>query len=121
MAPLGVVANAPILIVVALMQILYQGHPFVRLTQAAIAVRFATIPAGAASGWVVAASATGSFIGSIVGGFLADKVGFNTINWMAAFAVGAAVLLLFLGLWPAERRKRAEEEGAALGADGASL
>jgi predicted MFS family arabinose efflux permease len=113
MALLGLVANAPILIVVAFMQILYQGNPFVRLTQATIAVRFATIPAGAASGWVIAASATGSFIGSILGGFLADKVGFNAINWMGAIAAGAAVVLIVISLWPAERRKRAEEVGEA--------
>jgi MFS family permease len=113
MALLGLVANAPILIVVAFMQILYQGNPFVRLTQATIAVRFATIPAGAASGWVIAASATGSFIGSILGGFLADKVGFNAINWMGAIAAGAAVVLIVISLWPAERKKRAEEVGEA--------
>jgi hypothetical protein len=32
---------------------------------------------------------------------------------MAAIAVGAAVLLLFLSLWPAERRKRVEEVAVA--------
>jgi predicted MFS family arabinose efflux permease len=74
-----------------------------------VAVRFATIPAGAASGWVIGASAIGSFLGSVIGGFLADSVGFNAINWMGAIAAGAAVVLLFIALWPAERRKRAEE------------
>ena len=42
MALLGMVANAPILIVAAFMQLLYQGNPFVRLTQPVLAVRFAT-------------------------------------------------------------------------------
>lgn len=110
MAILGVVANAPILIVIAFMQVLYQGSPFVRLTQPVVAVRFATIPAGAASGWVIGASAIGSFIGSLLGGILADKVGFNAINWMAAIAAGLAVLLGITSLLPAERKKRAEEE-----------
>jgi hypothetical protein len=32
---------------------------------------------------------------------------------MAAIAVGAAVLLLFVGLWPAERKKLAEEAAVA--------
>ena len=112
MAVLGLVANAPILIVVAFMQLLYQGNPFVRLTQPAIAVRFATIPAGAASGWVIGASAIGSFFGSVIGGFLADKVGFNAINWMAAVAAGLAVALIVISLWPAERKKQAEEAAA---------
>ena len=62
----------------------------------AVAVRFATIPAGAASGWVIGASAIGSFLGSVIGGFLADEVGFNAINWMAGIAAGLAVLLIFM-------------------------
>ena len=112
LALLGLVANAPILIVAAFMQLLYQGNPFVRLTQPVLAVRFAPIPAGQANGWVIGASAIGSFVGSILGGLLADSIGFNAINWMAAIAAGLAVLLIFISLWPAERKKRAEEEAA---------
>jgi predicted MFS family arabinose efflux permease len=112
MAVLGMVANAPILIVAAFMQLLSQGNPFVRLTQPVLAVRFATIPAGQANGWVIGASAIGSFVGSILGGILADKVGFNAINWMAAIAAGLAVLLIFISLGPANRKKRAEEAAA---------
>jgi MFS family permease len=113
MAVVGLVAGSPILIAAAFMQILYQSNPFVRLTQPVVGVRFATIPAGGASGWVIAAAAAGSFLGSLIGGILANSIGFNAINWMAAFAVGAAVLLLFVGLWPAERKKRAEEAAVA--------
>ena len=76
-----------------------------------VGVRFATIPAGAASGWVIAAAAAGSFLGSLIGGILANSIGFNAINWMAAVAAGLAVLLIFVSLWPAERRKRREEAG----------
>ena len=113
MAVVGLIANAPVLIAVAFMQILYQGIPFVRLTQASLAVRFATIPAGQAVGWVIGASAIGSFLGSVLGGMLADKVGFNAINWMAAIAAGLAVLLIFIVMRPAERKKRTEESAAA--------
>lgn len=109
MAAVGLMANAPILIAAAFMQVLYQSNPFVRLTQPVVAIRFATIPAGQASGWVIAAAAAGSFLGSLIGGFLASSVGYNAINWMASIAVGAAVLLLFVGLWPAERKKVAEK------------
>ena len=112
MAVLGMVAKSPVLIAAAFMQILYQSNPFVRLTQPVVAMRFATIPAGQASGWVIAAAATGSFFGSLIGGWLADAVGFNAINWMATFAVGAAVLLLFVGLWPVERKKQAADSAA---------
>lgn len=117
MAVLGLVANAPILIVVAFVQILYQGTPFVRLTQPVVAVRFATIPAGQASGWVIGASAIGSFLGSVIGGLLADSVGFNAINWMGAIAAGLALLLIIISLWPAERKKRKTETTAAAAGD----
>jgi len=112
MAIVGLMANAPILLAAAAMQILYQSNPFVRLTQPVVAMRFATIPAGQASGWVIAAAAAGSFLGSLIGGWLADSVGFNAINWMAAIAVSGSVLLLIFGLWPAERKKRAAESAA---------
>jgi predicted MFS family arabinose efflux permease len=110
MGILGLVSGSPLLLVAAAMQLLYQGAPFVRLPQPAVAVRFATIPAGQASGWVLGASAIGSFVGSVLGGWLADKVGFNAINWMGAIAAGASVLLTIISLWPAERKKRKEEE-----------
>jgi MFS family permease len=109
MAILGLMSQSPILLAAAAMQILYQSNPFVRLTQPVVAMRFATIPAGQASGWVIAAAAMGSFFGSLIGGWLADAVGFNAINWMGTIAVGASVLLLFFGLWPAERKKLAAD------------
>jgi predicted MFS family arabinose efflux permease len=113
LAVLGMVAKSPILLVAASMQIFYQANPFVRLTQPVLAMRFSTIPPGQATGWVIGAAALGSFFGSLIGGWLADTVGFNAINWMGAIAVGAAVLLIFFGLWPAERKKRAAERVAA--------
>ena len=113
MALVGMMANSPILLAVAFMQILYQSNPFSRISQGVVGMRFATVPAGQTSGWVIAASATGSFLGALVGGYLATSIGFNAINWMAAIAVGAALLLLFLFLWPAERKKKAAEATAA--------
>jgi MFS family permease len=112
MAVVGLVAGAPVLLAAAFMQILYQSNSFVRLTQPVVGMRFATMPAGGASGWVIAAAAAGSFLGSLIGGYLASSLGYNSINWMAAIAVGGAVLVLIFGLWPAERKKRAEEETA---------
>ncbi|MGB7860143.1 MAG: MFS transporter, partial [Acidimicrobiia bacterium] len=110
LAAAGALTKSPVLLVAALVQVLYQSNPFVRLSQPGSGVRYATFPAGAATGWVIAASAVGSFIGSALGGFLADKAGFNSINVMAAVAGGASVLVLFLGLWPAERRRREAED-----------
>jgi predicted MFS family arabinose efflux permease len=58
---------------------------------------------------VIVASAAGSFLGALIGGFLASSIGFNAINWMSAIAVGAALLLLIVFLWPAELKKKVAE------------
>ena len=109
LALLGMVAKSPILLVAASMQLFYQSNPFVRLTQPVLAMRFSSIPPGQAIGWVIGAAALGSFFGSLIGGWLADTVGFNAINWMGVITVGLAVILIVFSLWPAERKKRAEE------------
>jgi predicted MFS family arabinose efflux permease len=113
MALVGMMANKPILLAAGFMLILYQSNPFSRISQGVVGMRFANIPPGSTSGWVIAASAAGSFVGALVGGFLASSIGFNAINWMSAVAVGLALLLLFFVLWPAERKKRKEEIGEA--------
>jgi predicted MFS family arabinose efflux permease len=110
MAILGLVSGSPILLVAAAMQTLYQASPFIRMAQPVVAVRFSTFGAGAAAGWVIGASAVGSAIGSLLGGWLAQNVGFNAINWMGVISAGLSVVLLIIYLWPAERRKRDEDE-----------
>jgi len=92
---------------------MYNAAPFVRLAQPNLAVRYAKFPAGAASGWVIAASATGSFVGSLIGGFLADQYGFNAVNWMAAVAAGLSVVVLWMWLRPGEMRIRDGSPGGA--------
>ncbi len=54
--------------------------------------------------------APGSFIGSLLGGWLADEVGFNSISWMAAISAGLGVGLLILVIWPIDRRRYAEQD-----------
>jgi predicted MFS family arabinose efflux permease len=106
MAAVGVALDNAVLLGAAFMQLMYNAAPFVRLAQPSLAVRYATFPAGAASGWVIAASATGSFLGSVIGGFLADQFGFNAVNWMAAVGAGLSVVVLWFGLRPGELRIR---------------
>lgn len=112
MALLGLISNSPILLVAAAMQTLYQASPFIRMAQPVVGLRFSTLGAGAAAGWVLGASAIGSAIGSLLGGWLAQNVGFNAINWMGVISAVLSVVLLFVFLWPAERRKRAAAEPA---------
>jgi predicted MFS family arabinose efflux permease len=111
LAVLGVIGSMPVLIVVVAAQILYFSRPFGRLPQPSIGVRFATISAGQATGWIGGSGAIGSFVGALLGGLLADKVGFNSILWMGTIS-GIALLLVVFGLWPAERKKRAAESAA---------
>jgi predicted MFS family arabinose efflux permease len=107
---LGWVSDAPVLLAAAAMQLLYQGAPFARLPQNVLAVKYAPIPSGQANGWVVAGSAFGSFIGSLLGGWLADEVGFNSISWMAAISAGLGVGLLVLVIWPMDRRQYSDND-----------
>ena len=116
MALVGMMASKPIIVAAAFMLILYQSNPFSRIAQGVVGMRFATVPAGATSGWVIASSAAGSFLGALIGGYLASSIGFNAINWMSAIAVGLALLLMVVSLWPAERKKRREAAGATTAA-----
>jgi MFS family permease len=109
MGAVGLMTDNRALIGAAFMQLMYQAAPFVRLPQSGLAVRFATFPAGQASGWVIAGSAVGSFVGSLLGGYLADAFGYNAVNWMAAAAGAGAALILFMWLRPAEKRMRIGE------------
>jgi hypothetical protein len=106
MGAVGLMTDNKALLGAAFMQLMYQTAPFVRLSQPGLAVRFATFPAGQASGWVIAGSALGSFVGSLLGGYLADAFGYNAVNWMAAAAGAGAALILFMWLRPAEKRMR---------------
>ena len=100
MAVVGLVAENTAVLAIAFMQVLYQANPFARLAQPGTAVRFATFPAGMANGWLIAGSAAGGFIGSLLGGVLADRYGFNAVNWMGAGAAGLSVAVLVVGVWP---------------------
>jgi predicted MFS family arabinose efflux permease len=109
MAVAGLLTGNNLLLGAAFMQLLYNVAPLVRLAQPSLAVRFASFPAGAATGWVIAASATGSFIGSLLGGFLAEEFGFNAVNWMATAAAGLSALVMWFWLRPAEKRAASTE------------
>lgn len=100
MAVVGVVAQNAAVLAIAFMQILYQANPFARLAQPGTAVRFATFPAGMANGWLIAGSAMGGFIGSLLGGVLAKQFGFNAVNWMGAAGAALSVVVLVVGIWP---------------------
>ena len=113
MAGVGLALDNAVILGAAFMQLLYQANPFVRLGQNTNAARFATFPQGAVQGWVIASSAVGSFIGAALGGFLADSIGFNSINWMAGIAGRLTVLLIVLRLGPANKKLEAESEADA--------
>jgi MFS family permease len=106
MALVGLLADNAVLLAVAFMQILYQANPFARLSQPGVGVRTATFPPGMANGWIIAGSALGGFAGSALGGVLADRYGFNAVNWMGAGAAALSVVVLVFGLLPAVQADR---------------
>jgi predicted MFS family arabinose efflux permease len=55
----------------------------------------------------------GSFIGSLLGGWLADEVGYNAINWMGAVAAGSAVALLIIVIGPMNKSRYGDEQSEA--------
>jgi MFS family permease len=109
MALVGLLADNAVLVAIGFMQMLYQANPFARLAQPGVAVRCASFPAGMANGWTIAASALGGFAGAVVGGVLADRYGFNAVNWMGAGAAALSVLVLLAGLLPAARSRAGSE------------
>ncbi len=105
MGAVGLMTDNKMLLGAAFMQLMYNAAPFVRLPQAGLAVRFASFPAGQANGWVIAASAVGSFVGALLGGYLAKEFGYNSVNWMAAIAGAGSFVILFLWLRPADKAR----------------
>lgn len=115
LALVGVLSANVAILVIAFMQLLYQASPFVRIAQPGNAVRFAQFGAGSATGWLIAASAMGSFIGSALGGLLADSLGYTSILWMAVGASIASIVVLAVGLVPAKRKLDAAASAPAVG------
>lgn len=91
------------------MLVFYTGEPFGRIPQAVLAVRFSTLPTSTATGWYIAVLAGSASIGSLLAGVLAQAFGYSAIIWMSAVAFAIGLLVNVFWLWPAERKKRAEE------------
>jgi predicted MFS family arabinose efflux permease len=117
MGAVGLMTDNKVLLGAAFMQLMYQAAPFVRLPQAGLAVRFASFPAGQANGWVIAASALGSFVGALLGGYLAKEFGYNSINWMAAIAGAGSFAILFIWLRPAGKTLRSDGQASEAAAE----
>ena len=117
MGAVGLMTDNKVLLGAAFMQLMYQAAPFVRLPQAGLAVRFASFPAGQANGWVIAASALGSFVGALLGGYLAKEFGYNSINWMAAVAGAGSFAILFIWLRPANNTLRSDGRASEAAAE----
>lgn len=117
MGAVGMMTDNKVLLGAAFMQLMYNAAPFVRLPQAGLAVRFASFPAGQANGWVIAASAFGSFVGALLGGYLAKEFGYNSVNWMAAIAGAGSFVILFMWLRPANKALRSDGQTSEATAD----
>ncbi len=94
MAILGMSGNVTILVPAIAMLVTFQGIPIPRIAAPPLAAALAPIPATEANGFYFASSALGAVVGCLLGGFLAEHVGYNAVNWMAAAGSGVALVAL---------------------------
>jgi predicted MFS family arabinose efflux permease len=92
--------------------IFYLGEPFGRIPQPVLGVRYSTMEATTANGWIVGAISSAAFIAGIVSGFLAQAVSFNAVLYFATGMFILALLIQLFGVWPVERRLQAAEKAA---------
>lgn len=92
--------------------IFYLGEPFGRIPQPVLGVRYSTMEATTANGWIVGAISSAAFIAGIVSGFLAQAVSFNAVLYFATGMFILALLIQIFGVWPVERRLQAAEKAA---------
>jgi predicted MFS family arabinose efflux permease len=105
MAVIGLFTS-PVLILAALaMLVTYQASPLPRLAGSQLSARLSPGSASVANGYYFAATALGSVVGSLVAGFLADAVSYNSVNWLAAITSLGATALLVGAVVPLAARK----------------
>jgi MFS family permease len=93
--------------------IFYLGEPFGRIPQPVLGVRYSTMEATTANGWIVGAISSSAFLAGIISGFLAQAISFNAVLYFATGMFILALLIQLFGVWPVERRIQAEEKEAA--------
>lgn len=94
MALLGLFGNSLLLLPAIAMLVTYQGIPIPRTAAPPLATALAPVPAAEANGYYFASSALGAVVGCLFGGFLAEHLGYNAVNWMAAAGSGVALVAL---------------------------
>jgi predicted MFS family arabinose efflux permease len=93
--------------------VFYLGEPFGRIPQPVLGVRYSPMDASTANGWIVGAISGSAFLAGLLSGFMAQALGFNSVLYLATGAFIAALLIQLFGVWPVERRLRAQEEAEA--------
>ncbi len=94
MALLGLLSDAKLLLPALAMLVAFQGIPIARIAAPPLATALAPVPAAEANGYYFASSALGAVAGCLAAGFLAEHVGYNAVNWMAAAGSGLALMAL---------------------------
>jgi predicted MFS family arabinose efflux permease len=112
LALLSLLAGPAGLVVAFAMLCFYMGEPYGRIPQPVLAVRFSRFSASVGTGWYIAVLAGSSSVGGLVAGALAQTFDYSAVLWMAAVCFAVSLAVVFLGLWPAERRLRAATTAA---------
>jgi MFS family permease len=90
---LAIVGNVPSFLPLGMYVILLVGIAWVDLAGPALAGRLSIAGIGATQGLLMGALAIGAFLGALLGGWLAETFGFQTLPWVTAICVFIAILL----------------------------
>jgi MFS family permease len=90
--------------------IFYLGEPFGRIPQPVLGVRYSSMEATTANGWIVGAISGAAFLAGLLSGFLAQIFSFNAVLYLATGAFLLALAIQLIGVWPVERRIQAQEK-----------
>jgi predicted MFS family arabinose efflux permease len=105
---------APVAIIIPaiFLFIFYLGEPFGRIPQPVLGVRYSSMEASTANGWIVGAISGSAFLAGLISGFLAQSISFNAVLYFATGVFLLALLIQLIGVWPVERRLQAQEKAA---------
>lgn len=95
---LALVGNVPAILPLAMYVVLLVGIAWVDLAGPALAGRLSIAGIGATQGLLMGSLALGAFFGALLGGWLAETVGFQILPWITAIGVMIAIAFGYLAI-----------------------
>lgn len=95
---LAMVGKVPAILPLGMYVILLVGIAWVDLAGPVLAGRLSVAGIGATQGLLMGSLALGTFFGALLGGWLAETFGFQTLPWITAIGVAFAIVLGYLAI-----------------------